>query len=133
MPLQPINMETRINALNAVLTKKAEQHVVSDALTASNGDWTAAAASLTGKLPDTSLQKVALAHTLAVWSDDNVPVVKALAGQPDVTNLRDVALHYNIEKLTALVDPKDVPQNIAGATDDEKKRNFAVTLQHKLF
>ncbi len=133
MPTKPINMETRINALNAVLTKKAEQHVVSDALTASNGDWTAAAASLIGKLPDTSLQKVALAHTLALWSDDNVTVVKALAMQPDVTNLRDVALHYNIEKLTALVDPKDVPQNIAGATDDEKKRNFAVTLQHKLF
>ncbi len=44
MPTPSFNLETRINALNAVLTKKAEQQAVSDALTESNGDWTAAMA-----------------------------------------------------------------------------------------
>jgi hypothetical protein len=133
MPAQSINVETRINAVNAVLTKKAEQQTVSDALTAANGDWTVAEASLKGKLPDASLQKVALAHSLAVWSGDNVSLVRTLANQANLSSLRDVALNYNVEKLAALVDPKVVPQNISGASDDEKKRNFAVTLQHQLF
>jgi hypothetical protein len=133
MPSQPINIETRINTLNAVLTKKAEQQVVSDALTISNGDWEAALTTLTAQLPNTSLQKVALAHTLAAWSNDNVPVVQAIAGQPGLSNLRDVALNFNVEKLAALVDPQVVPENIAGATDEEKKRNFAAALQHELF
>src|SRR5437588_9068534 len=133
MPSPTFNLENRINALNAVLAKKAEQQVVSDALTASNGDWATALTNLTGKLPDASLQKVAFAHTLAAWSGDNVTVVKALTRQPDLTNLRDVALRYNVEQLTALVDPKDVPASIVGATDDEKKRNLAVSLQRELF
>lgn len=133
MPTQLINLETRINALNSVLTKKAEQQAVSDALTASNGDWEATLATLTAQLPNTSLQKVAFANTLAAWSNDNVPVVQAIAGQPGLSSLRDVALNYNVEKLEALVDPKVVPDNIAGASDDEKKQNFALTLQHELF
>ena len=104
-----------------------------DALTASSGDWTAAAASLTDKLQDDSLQKVTLAHSLAVWLGDNVSLVSTLANKPNVSRLRDVALNYYVEKLTVLVDPKNVLESIAGATDDEKKRNFAVALQHELF
>src|SRR5579884_1814957 len=133
MPAQTINIETRINAVNAVLTKKTEQQAVSDALSAANGDWTVAEASLKGKLPDASLQKVALAHSLAMWSGDNASLVSTLANQANVSSLRDVALNYNVDKLTALVDPKSVPPTIAGSTDDEKKRKFAVTLQHQLF
>ena len=133
MPAQSINIETRINALNTVLTEEAEHQAVSEALKASNGDWAAAAASLAGRLPDTSLKKVDFAHTLAAWSADNIPVVKVLADQPNLTNLRDVALHYNVERLTALVDPHAVPENVVGGSDDEKKQNFAVALQHKLF
>jgi hypothetical protein len=135
MPTQAINLnlETRINALNAVLTTKEHQEAVDEALQAVNGDWPTALASLKDKLPAPALQKVALAYSLAVWSDDNIPVVTALAGQPDVTNLRDVALRFNVDKLTALVDPEVVPETTAGDTADEKKRNFAVALQHKLF
>ncbi|MBA2680509.1 MAG: hypothetical protein H0U76_19205, partial [Ktedonobacteraceae bacterium] len=53
--------------------------------------------------------------------------------QPDVNNLRDVALNYDVEKLATVVDPQAVPEDIAGATDDDKKRNFAVVLQQNLF
>ncbi len=120
MPSPSFNLETRINALNAVLNKKAEQQVVSDALTASNGNWEAAMTTLTAQLPDTSLQKVAFANTLAAWSNDNIPVIQNLVGQPGLSNLRDVALNFNVEKLAALVDPQVVPQNITGATNDKK-------------
>ncbi len=133
MPSQTFNLKTRINTLKAVLSRTEEKHIVDEVFQASNGDWAAALTSLTGKLLDPSLKKVTLAHTLAVWSDDNVPVVKALAKQPDLTNLRDVALRFNVERLAVLVDPKVVPETTAGTSDDEKKRNFATTLQHKLF
>ena len=126
------HIEARVKSLNAALTEKHGQ-AVGKALRAANGDMPAALASLKGKLPAAALQKVALAHSLAVWSDDHVSLVKALSGQADITNLRDVALNFNVKKLAALVDSKTVPANTVGATVDEKKKNFAIALQNKLF
>ena len=126
------HIEARVKSLNAVLTEKHGQ-VVGKALRVAKADMPAALASLKGKLPAAALQKVALAHSLAVWSDDHVSLVKALSGQADITNLRDVALHFNAKKLAALVDSKTVPENTVGATVDEKKKNFAIALQNKLF
>ena len=133
MPSETLNLETRIKTLNTVLTEKHDRQTVDEALRAANGDMPAALESLKGKLPDAALQKVGLAHSLAVLSDDHVSVVKALSGQAGITNLRDVALRFNVEKLTALVDPEAVPADTAGATADEKKKNFAIALQNKLF
>lgn len=133
MPLETLNLETRIKTLNTVLTEKRDRQTVDEALRAASGDMPAALESLKGKLPDAALQKVVFAHSLAVLSDDHVSVVKALSGQAGITNLRDVALRFNVEKLTALVDPEAVPADTAGATADEKKKNFAIALQNKLF
>src|SRR5258708_40197317 len=99
MPLQTLSLEARIKSLNTVLTEKHDRHTLDEALRAANGDVSVVLASLKGKLPDAALQRVALAHSLAAWSDDHISVVKALSGQTDITNLRDVALHFNIEKL----------------------------------
>jgi hypothetical protein len=126
--------EIRIETLNAILPPNEHKEAVKTAFQAANGDGTAALASLKDKLPQESFKKVELAHSLAVWADDNVPVVKAvLAAHPDATNLRDVALHFNVEKLTAAVDPKAVPEATPGNTPNEKHRNFAVGLRQKLF
>jgi len=92
-----------------------------------------ALASLSSKLPVTSLQKVTLANSLANLSGDNVPLVKALTKQPGLTSLRDVALNFNVESLAAIVDPQAVPANTPGATADEKKTNLAIALRQKLF
>jgi Tc toxin complex TcA C-terminal TcB-binding domain/Neuraminidase-like domain/Salmonella virulence plasmid 28.1kDa A protein len=133
MPSETLNLETRLKTLKAVLTNKNEQQIVAKALRAAKGNIPEALASLKDKLPEAALQTVALAHSLAILSDDHVSLVKALSTKSDLTKLRDVALHFDIEKLTALVDPKAVPENIAGATAYEKKRNFAIALQNKLF
>ena len=126
--------ETRINTLNAILTAKEDHQTVKNELLAAKGDWAATVASLKDKLPEASLQKVTLAHSLADWSGDNVPVVEAvLAAQPDLTHLRDLALRFNVDKLAALVDPRAVPEATPGATAEEKQRNFAVGLRQKLF
>lgn len=65
------HIEARVKSLNAVLTEK-HGLAVGKALRAAKGDMSAALTSLKGKLPEAALQKVALAHTLAVWSDDHV-------------------------------------------------------------
>jgi hypothetical protein len=133
MPPQSVNLETRIKALNAVLTEKEHQDAVDQEMRAVEGDWSAALGSLKHKLPGASLEKVALAHSVAAWSDDNVPVVKAIDEDPEVNSLRDVALRFDVEKLAAIVDPEDVPEAVTGATAEEKAKNFAVALQRRLF
>ncbi len=129
----PQQHENRINTLNAILTAKDDQHTVKTEFLAAKGDWMATLASLKEKLSEASLQKAVLAHSLADWSEDHIPVVKTLAVEPELKNLRDVALRFNVDKLSALIDPKVVPKDITGATDNEKKRNYAVALDNKLF
>lgn len=133
MTSQLFNLETRINALNAVLTNNKHQQAVETALRDASGDISVAFENLQKTLPKAALQKITLAQSLADWSDDNIPLVTTLTEHPDVNNLRDVALHFNVERLTALVNPEVVPQSFIAVNDDEKKQNFAVGLRHKLF
>jgi hypothetical protein len=133
MPADTLNTKARINTLNAVIEAKKDQQALSAALTSAKGDWTKALGNLKKKLPAGALQRVTVAHSLAAWADDHVPVVKALADQDGITNLRDVALQFNTAKLTAMIDAKALPADTAGATAKEKKKNFAVALQRKLF
>src|SRR5262245_4797496 len=115
MPSQTLNLDARIHAINAVLTKKADQQLVGEALKVANGDWPTALGSLKGKLPPAALRKLDLAHSLADWSGDNVGLVKALSGRPNLTSLRDVALHFDADRLAPLVDPQAVPADVPGA------------------
>jgi hypothetical protein len=133
MPSETLNLAARIKTLNTVLTKKKDRDAVAKALRAANGDMSTALASLKGKLPEAVLQKVALAHSLADLSNDHVPLVKAITAEADITTLRDVALQFNVEKLSALVDPHAIPPNTPGATPAEKQKNFAIDLRNKLF
>ncbi|HLO30218.1 MAG TPA: neuraminidase-like domain-containing protein, partial [Anaerolineales bacterium] len=133
MSLEASNFETRIKSLTAVLGNAEHQKAVEAALQASEGDIRAALGSLETKLPPRTLEKVEFAHTLAEWSEDNIPVVKAIAKDPAVKNLRDVALSYDADSLVELVDAKAVPETTPGATPAEKKQNFAAALQDKLF
>src|ERR1051325_11228400 len=133
MPSETTDPKGRMKTLNAILTKKDEREILKKAVEDANGNFEEALKELDSKLPDASVNKVALAHSLAQWADDHISVVKALTNDPEVTSLRDVALRFNIEKLTALIDPKTVPEGTAGVTEEEKTKNFAASLQRKLF
>ena len=133
MATQPNSLETRVKVLNSVLTKKDEQHVVTNALNEAKGDWTVALATLKQKLPEAMVQKLDLSHSLAAWSGDNTPIVKTLVKQANVSSMRDVALQFNVVKLAAVIDPQAVPEATAGNTPEERALNFAVSLHHKLF
>jgi hypothetical protein len=127
------HLEARIKTLNTFLSAKQDRAMLDQAVRASNGDMPAALASLKGKVSGTALLKVTLAHSVSEWADDHVAVVSAIADKPGIASLRDVALQFDVKKLTALVDPDDLPTNGTGATASERKTAFATTLQNKLF
>src|SRR6476660_9311427 len=91
--------ETRLKTLNAVLPDKKDKEAVKKEFLAADGDWTKASANLKTLLSEEIFQKASFAYSLADWSNDNVRIVKALAEQPDLTSMRDVALRYNPDKL----------------------------------
>lgn len=133
MSTQIFNLKPRITALHSVLTTEKQKEAVEDALKANNGDWAAALPTLKSNLTSPAFKKVSLAHSLAEWSDNNVPIVSTLAKKQNIKNLRDVALRLNTEQLAEIVDPNEIPANISGETEEEKQNNFAASLQHKLF
>jgi hypothetical protein len=127
---QKIN--ARINTLNVVLSKAKEQEAVKNAFTAANGDWKTAKENLKGKLSEKSMKKITLAHSLAEWSDDAGSIVKKLSEKPEITNLRDVALQYNVVKLAHLIDPQAANLESNTVTNEQVKAE-AVKLNRKLF
>ncbi len=128
-------IRTRMKTLKSVMTDTQHEKPMSEALNDANGDWSKALIVLKDKkrVPAETLQRLDLAHSLADWSRDHVKVVKALADDTTVKSMRDVALHFNVEKLTALVDSDSLPKDAAGDTTEEKKKNFAINLNRKLF
>jgi hypothetical protein len=133
MSSQPLNVDARIKSLNSVLGNKEHQKAVKTALKTSQGDLSEALQTLGAKLPARTREKVEQAQIFAEWSEDNVPLVKALVEEPAVKSLRDVALHFDANALVGLIDEKTVPETTAGATSKEKKQAFATILYNKLF
>lgn len=135
LPKVFFSIKTRMKTLKSVMIDAQNEKTVSEALNEANGDWPKALIVLKDKkeVPAETLQRLDLAHSLADWSSDHVPVVKALADNTTVKSMSDVALYFNVEKLTALVDSDSLPEDVAGATAEEKKNNFATSLNRKLF
>jgi hypothetical protein len=135
LPKVFFSIKTRMKTLKSVMIDAQNEKPVSEALNEANGDWPKALIILKDKneVPAETLQRLDLAHSLADWSSDHVPVVKALADDTTVKSMRDVALHFNVEKLTALVDSDSLPEDVAGALVEDKKKNFATSLNRKLF
>jgi Tc toxin complex TcA C-terminal TcB-binding domain/Neuraminidase-like domain/Salmonella virulence plasmid 28.1kDa A protein len=127
------NLNNRISSLKTSISNKDHQRVVETAMQAADGNWEEAVKSLKNSLPDADFNNVVLAHSLAEWSQDNVPLVKILTAAPKLNNMRDVALQYNVEKLTKVLNINTLPKEIAGKTADDKKKTFATELQAKLF
>lgn len=121
--------------LTAALPDENEQHAVDSALRESGGDWRRTLDTLRDTpLPETSLQRLTLAHTLAEWTHDHEPLVRAvLHGDPSVTTIDDVARHYGLQRLAELVDPSQLPPETPGASEAEKARTVAHQLRNALF
>ncbi|MDB5616720.1 neuraminidase-like domain-containing protein [Tardiphaga sp.] len=123
-------LQTRIRSLRGVLSGKVF-NAVSAALEASNGDWTAARASVAETLAPEQLQKADLAHSLADLTNDDVSLVTKIAKQANVTSFRDLALNYDVDKLAALIAPPDDKDTTADSAMAAKAT--AVTLNNRLF
>jgi peptidoglycan hydrolase-like protein with peptidoglycan-binding domain len=132
-PKEATSLDNQIATLTAVLTNKSHQKAVDKAMRAANGEISLAMEGLKDQLPEKSLNKVLFAHSLADLAGNNIPVVKGIVEQSGITNLRDVALNFNVEKLAGIVDPNNLPHNIEGEPNIEHNRKFAVSFRQKLF
>jgi hypothetical protein len=130
MAMASVNLQTRIKSLRGVLSGDTLR-AVSSALQASRGDWTAARAAVAENLTPAQLQKADLAHSLADLTDDDAGLVTTIAKQDDVVSLRDLALHYNVDKLAALIAPPDDKTTTSDSAAAAKAT--AVTLNNRLF
>jgi hypothetical protein len=92
-------MERRIDLLNSVLGEDGK--TISTQLRRDNGDFPTTVAKLKDTLPAETLQRASLVHSLGAISQDK-DIVSTIANDPEITTLRDVALHYDNTKLAAL-------------------------------
>lgn len=110
MPINALNLKSRIKCLKAVLADAALQQIVENELHAANGDWSIASATLKDKLSQESLQRLHIADSVATAIGDSPKVVAAIL--KDVGTLRDVA-RLNVESLIKLIAPNAKPNTKA--------------------
>ena len=134
MQARALNLNTRIDTIQAVLAGDQSQQQVTRALTDAGGNLSMALDALKNvNTPVEVLHKLQFSYALADLSGDNQGVVQALVNDPQIKTLRDVALHYNVEQIAALTDVSAIPADIAGSSPEQKKQNFAIALNTKLF
>ena len=122
--------ETRIKSLNVVLADKGKRKLVEKALTDARGDWPVALEVLKkANLSEDSLNRLEFAHSLADLSRDNVRLIKTVVKEKKLANLRDVALGFNVEGLTRLMDPAAN----AGTSAHDKAKASAIGFRQRLF
>ena len=133
MSNQPFNIKARIQAINVAFHDKTHQADVEHALSAAQGDLPKALKHLKGKLPRAAMARLEFAHSLADLSSDDINVVRALSADSTVTSMREVALRFDAGKLATLVKAGSIPQGTPGGTVHERARNFAASLNARLF
>ncbi|MGH3671913.1 MAG: hypothetical protein ACRDSH_14980, partial [Pseudonocardiaceae bacterium] len=133
MPTSTPDPSARTSILANILESTQDQEIVQAALNSVDGDWEHAKASLAGELSRESIDRLTLGNTLADWTNDHLPLVRGVLTNPNVTSLRDVALHFNLDELAQLVDPDQLPDSVARQTAEEKRQTVATELRRRLF
>ena len=59
--------------------------------------------------------------------------MKTIVALPQVNNMREFALTHGKPEIAKLVNEKDIPDEITGATVDDRKLNYAAVIHNKVF
>jgi Tc toxin complex TcA C-terminal TcB-binding domain/Neuraminidase-like domain/Salmonella virulence plasmid 28.1kDa A protein len=126
MPMSPAG-------LASLLADENERQNAETALQDTQGNWPQALERLEANLPEVSVQRISLAHAVAEVTDGHLPLVRAIVDDPGVNNLRDVALNFDVARLAALADARELPAGAGGVTLDDRRRSYAAGVRRKLF
>jgi hypothetical protein len=133
-PKLSTNQAKRLDTIKKVIGDKEISAKIESSYAQAKGNWTAAVDTLkTDGLDEVTLGKLDLAHALADLTGNHTELVKAIAGQPNVASMRDVALNNDAASIAAMIKPKQVPVGTPGDTAHQKVNNFATSLHDKLF
>ncbi|WPD23166.1 MAG: neuraminidase-like domain-containing protein [Candidatus Electrothrix scaldis] len=121
---------TRINAIKSILSDDAGIRLEA-AIGESSNDLDK---TLDRMGDDEHLPQIRFANSLAELTDDNAPMMKLVADQPDIKNLRDVARNFSSSRLTEFIKANNIsiPESISGE-DEEKPKKYALQLRRKLY
>ena len=133
MPSSPIETSTRVESVKVLVTSKRDQQALETSLGEVDGDWIAAIDHLKTMLMPKSLGRIAFAHALAEWSSDSLSVMSAVAQLPHVTQFRDVALHFDVAAISALIRADDSSKDPSVTKTKKQVAHFAKAMHAKLF
>jgi hypothetical protein len=95
-----LTIERRIDLLNSILGGE-DSKKISTQLRNDNGDLLATIAKFKDILSAATLERASLIHSLSAITLDK-SIVGTISNDPEITTLRDMALHYDNTKLAAL-------------------------------
>jgi hypothetical protein len=124
----------RLNTINTVIAEPELNKVVSAAYQTAKGDWQLTLAALRkAKVKEPEFRKINFAHSLAELTGDNIKLSGKIATLPGVNTVRDFAFTHDKTAISNLLRKEDIPQEVIGASLEERKQNYAATIHNKLF
>jgi len=133
-PKLSTNQVKRLDTIKKVIGDKEISAKVETSYAEAKGNWTEALNSLkTEGLDAATLGKLDLAHSLAEVTGNNTALVKAIASQPNVNTVRDVALNNDAAAIAAMINPKHIPPGTPGSTPQEQINNLAASVHNNIF
>jgi Salmonella virulence plasmid 28.1kDa A protein len=79
------------------------------------------------------INRLEAVYRLAEWADDHTPLMRKFINGEVVSDLSAIAAEYDTPKLERLVSTTSVPTSISGKTKAEKKANYVLLLNSRLF
>jgi hypothetical protein len=96
-----VALQSRLQIAKSLLGGDGE--TVFTQLIADGGNFSSTSARLSGKVSETTMNRAAFINSLSELCDNDPVIVETIANDPKkYSNLRDVALNYNPERLKAL-------------------------------
>ena len=127
-------IDPRLAALKSVIKDEGVKTKLETAFATSEGKLCCrvAAALQQEGVSSVEINKINFAHSLAEATGDNESVMKTIVALPQVNNMREFALTHGKPEIAKLVNEKDIPDEITGATVDDRKLNYAAAIHNKV-
>ena len=97
------NIEKRLRTLRSSSLPTEQVEKVASNLQLGDTNWRSCIECLRNEIEERDLANLDIANSVAEISDENIPLVSAIAQDDEVFTLKEFALKYNLGKLTQLL------------------------------
>src|SRR6476661_4199822 len=111
MPDQELasNLKARLNLLSNAIPNEVDKNKLTLAFTSTKGNWPGVLKDLReAKVPEATVKKIDLTHSLAEITGDNEALVSKLTALPAADSLRSIALEHDKASIENLLQGIDI-------------------------